>query len=58
MKPTHEEVALCAYLIWEQEGYVHGCDIGHWLQAEKQLIADYEASQKLGKKQKQKNHEN
>lgn len=33
-KPPPEEVALCAYLIWEHENFPHGRDVAHWLQAE------------------------
>jgi hypothetical protein len=36
--PTYEEIATCAYLIWEQEGRPHGRDIAHWHQAEAQLF--------------------
>ena len=38
--PTPEEIAICAYLIWEKEGCPPGRDAAHWLQAEKQLHAD------------------
>jgi len=36
---THEEIALCAYYIWEAEGRPEGRAIDHWLQAELQLRA-------------------
>ena len=38
--PTPEQIAICAYLIWEKEGCPQGRDAAHWLQAEKQLHAD------------------
>ena len=38
-EPTAEEIATCAYLIYEAEGRLHGRDVAHWLQAEAQLIA-------------------
>jgi len=38
-QPTHEEIAGCAYLIWEREGRPQGCEEAHWLQAEMQLRA-------------------
>ena len=38
-KPTPQEVAVCAYLIWEHEGRGDGYDVEHWLQAERQLQA-------------------
>jgi hypothetical protein len=37
--PTHEEIALCAYLIWESEGCPVDRDLDHWFQAEHQLYA-------------------
>jgi hypothetical protein len=39
--PTNEEIAFCAYLLWEKEGRPHGRDHVHWLQAEEQLLADF-----------------
>ena len=36
-EPTQEEISICAYLIWEQEGRPQGRDIEHWYQAETQL---------------------
>jgi hypothetical protein len=41
-KPTRQEIAVCAYHIWEREGKPSGNDVVYWLQAEKQLIADRE----------------
>jgi hypothetical protein len=37
--PTGDEVALCAYLIWQKEGCPEGRAKEHWLQAETQLLA-------------------
>jgi len=37
--PAPEEIALCAFLIWEKEGRPPGRDREHWLQAETQLLA-------------------
>jgi hypothetical protein len=37
--PTEEEIAQCAYLIWEDEGRPAGRAREHWLQAETQLLA-------------------
>jgi hypothetical protein len=34
---TYEEVAVCAFLIWEHEGRKDGHDVEDWLQAERQL---------------------
>ncbi|MBI3849963.1 MAG: DUF2934 domain-containing protein [Verrucomicrobia bacterium] len=33
-KPTRDEIALCAYSIWEREGRSQGRELQHWLQAE------------------------
>ena len=38
-EPSPEEIAKCAFCIWEQEGKPEGREIEHWLQAEKQLAA-------------------
>ena len=35
--PTHDEIALCAFLIWEKEGRPPGREQTYWLQAEAQL---------------------
>ncbi len=37
--PSNEEIAYCAYLIWEKEGKPAGHEREHWLQAETQLLA-------------------
>jgi hypothetical protein len=36
---TQDQIALCAYFIWEQEGKPLGRALDHWLQAELQLAA-------------------
>ena len=36
---SHDEIEICAYCIWVQEGKPEGRDLDHWLQAEMQLIA-------------------
>ena len=38
-KPAHEEVALFAYYVWEQQGRTDGHDVEDWQQAEMQLEA-------------------
>jgi DUF2934 family protein len=38
-EPTHNEIATCAYLIWEREGCPLGRDQEIWQQAETQLRA-------------------
>jgi hypothetical protein len=37
---TREQIALCAYHIWQVEGHPEGRAVEHWLQAEVQLSAD------------------
>ncbi len=37
--PPQDEIAYCAYLIWEKEGRPPGREREHWLQAETQLLA-------------------
>jgi hypothetical protein len=37
---TREQIAPCAYYIWQAEGRPDGRDVEHWLQAELQLCAD------------------
>ena len=39
--PTAEEIALCAYGIWEKEGRPTGREKVHWQQAEAQLHAAF-----------------
>jgi hypothetical protein len=36
-QPTHEQVAIAAYHIWEKEGRPHGRDRAHWTEALAQL---------------------
>jgi hypothetical protein len=40
VEPTQEEIAACAYMIFNQNGGVPGHDLEYWLQAEAQLMAD------------------
>jgi hypothetical protein len=35
--PTREQIAALAHAIWLDRGQPHGCDIEHWLEAERQL---------------------
>lgn len=35
-----EKVALRAYQKWLQSGCKHGCDQQHWMEAEKELLAE------------------
>ena len=36
-EPTHDEIALAAFLQWEREGRQPGRELQYWLQAEAQL---------------------
>jgi hypothetical protein len=38
IKPAPEEIAGKAYFIYVNEGFPHGHDVQHWLDAETQLI--------------------
>ena len=37
-QPTHKDIEVFAYWIWEQEGRPEGRALDHWLQAELQLV--------------------
>jgi hypothetical protein len=37
--PTHEQITRRAYEIFIERGRPEGCDLEHWLEAEKQLSA-------------------
>lgn len=39
LKPTHEEIARLAYLIWDKEGRPQDRDVKHWCEAESLLLA-------------------
>ena len=43
--PTHDEIAIYAYYLWEADGRQSGRDMDYWLQAKAHLTADrqYEA---------------
>lgn len=34
---THEQIAIRAYELFEQDGFVHGRHVDHWLRAEQEL---------------------
>ena len=36
---TYQEIAERAYAIWEREGRPQGCNLEHWLAAERELSA-------------------
>ena len=36
-EPTHDEIALCAYSLWERQGHPQSQEVAIWLQAETQL---------------------
>lgn len=38
-RPTHDEIAVAAYYVWQSRGSGEGNDVHDWLQAEKQLRA-------------------
>lgn len=46
MKPTHEQITQRAYEIYLKRGCPEGCDLEHWLEAERQLSAEAEPAAK------------
>jgi hypothetical protein len=36
-EPTHDEIALSAFLAWKKDGSPHGADFQYWIEAERQL---------------------
>lgn len=38
-EPAHDRIAARAYELWEAQGWPHGADREHWLEAERQLRA-------------------
>ena len=34
---SYEQIAMRAYELFEQEGFMHGNDVDHWLRAEREL---------------------
>jgi hypothetical protein len=38
LAPTHAEIAIHAYHLWEEEGRPSGHEQEHWLKAERQLL--------------------
>jgi Protein of unknown function (DUF2934) len=34
---THAQIAIRAYELFEQQGYMHGNDLEHWLKEEREL---------------------
>lgn len=38
-EPTHDEIALSAFLAWQKDGSPHGADFNYWIEAERRLRA-------------------
>jgi hypothetical protein len=38
-EPTHDEIALHAFLAWEKDGRPAGTGFDHWIEAERRLCA-------------------
>ncbi|HEY0548280.1 MAG TPA: DUF2934 domain-containing protein [Verrucomicrobiae bacterium] len=36
-EPTHDEIALAAFLAWKKDGSPHGADFHYWIEAEGRL---------------------
>lgn len=43
--PAHDEISQRARAIWEERGRPDGCDLEHWLDAERQLRQERESRQ-------------
>jgi hypothetical protein len=41
-EPTHDEIALSAFLAWQKDGRPHGTDFDHWIEAERRLRAQHQ----------------
>lgn len=41
-EPTHDEIALRAFLIWEKDGHQPGREMTYWLQAESEIRSSYQ----------------
>ncbi len=40
---VHDEIQLRAYCIYIERGGQHGCELDHWLQAERELTEEHRA---------------
>ena len=45
-RPTHEEIARLAYLIWEHAGSPQGYDLAYWILAEQELLAQHKREER------------
>ena len=45
-EPTHDEIALSAFLAWQKDGSPHGADFNYWIEAERRLRAQREKQAK------------
>lgn len=48
--PTHDEIATCAFRIYQEEGCFPGRELDHWLRAEAELLAEKRNGNGLSKK--------
>jgi hypothetical protein len=44
-RDLYDEIARLAYEIFERSGYCHGCDVGHWLEAERIVVTRYSVTE-------------
>ena len=44
-QPARDEVAKRAYLSYVNNGFLHGNEIGDWLKAEAELVAEHDVTQ-------------
>jgi hypothetical protein len=45
-EPTHDEIALSAFLAWQKDGSPHGTDFNYWIEAERRIRAQREKQAK------------
>lgn len=37
-RPLQSDIAILAYILWEEKGRQDGCDVECWLEAERRLL--------------------
>ena len=45
-EPTHDEIALSAFLAWQKDGRPHGTDFNYWIEAEHRIRTQREKQAK------------
>lgn len=50
----YEKIARIAYELYEKNGYIQGCDLDHWLEAEKIVMVRLAEGEKKKEEEKDK----